>query len=103
MRTATATRSPCHGSASRSCESSLLAGPFDVDDTARTKLRMTRIDADVATQMPAAHTLGLRARFHLDPHALRVRLHRIDGRRIDFNDPRLARDQQETQFVPQCL
>ena len=57
-RQAAATRQPGRGWLSRSCEFTLLAGPFDVDDAARAKFRMPRIAADVRAQMPAAHALA---------------------------------------------
>src|SRR5271166_2742802 len=98
MPTATSSASRCRAPCClvrslRSCEMPLLAGPVHIEDATRAEFRMTRIAADVAAQMPAAHALRLLRWVHADPHVLFARAHRIGGRRIALRDARLARDQ----------
>src|SRR6202030_1175155 len=86
-----------------SCELTLLTRPLDVDDAARAKFRMPRIAADIAAQMPTSHAFGLRTGFDLDPHAGFAGRYRRGGRRVGLNHPRLAGNQQKSQFVAQRL
>src|SRR6202790_3066589 len=82
---------------------SLLTGTLDVDYTARAKLRAPGIAADIASQMPAPHALGLGAGFDLDPYPGFTGRNSRRRRGIGLNDVRLAGNQQKSQFVPQSL
>src|SRR5580704_6156551 len=81
----------------------LLTGPLDVDDAARTKFRMPRIAPDIAAQMKAAHALGLAAGFDLDPDVRKARGHSGCGRTARLDHARLTGDQQESELIAQRL